>query len=354
MALYQGQTELKFHMMQKDSDKPDTTQTFTITYAEALTKFYQHYKQCVLDEIQSRENVDADGAGDGKLSKESKESKVRSVKEEEIQWMISVPAIWSSSSRNTVQQAAKKAGLTHVKIVLESEASSVVCAVHEHAPEKGESYIVLDLGGGTADTTVHKILNYDKNEAVELAEMICHDGGPWGSAKVECEFVQFLSQQLGENELMHYAAENYLDWRQILDQFQMHIKHKARYLRGNDQTKASWLTMGLPMSFKTKFSKQLGDSTKKNTESVQTKDDVAKSNETPTPPASAAPATQTPSGWFPSFWPFSSSVATTQPTQPTRRPLHPQNKVCPLPHKKKLKKKAIKNLDIAGSAIPKG
>ncbi|KAM9410597.1 heat shock 70 kDa protein 12A-like [Pholidichthys leucotaenia] len=91
-------------------------------------------------------------------------------------WVLTVPAIWDSSAKQFMREAATKAGIvttgTEDKLViaLEPEAASVWCKklpadgfIAQNCGGKaldcqpGTQYIVVDCGGGTIGITVHEI-----------------------------------------------------------------------------------------------------------------------------------------------------------------------------------------------------
>ncbi|XP_030905853.1 heat shock 70 kDa protein 12A-like isoform X1 [Melopsittacus undulatus] len=127
---------------------------------------------------------------------------------EEITWVITVPAIWSAAARQFMRLAAKEAGLISdmisekLIIALESEAASLWCKQlpkegfmttssdkkkFEDSP--GIQYIVVDCGGGTIDITVHEI-----QENHYLKELHRASGGGWGGNRVDQNFIDFLRE----------------------------------------------------------------------------------------------------------------------------------------------------------------
>ncbi len=116
-----------------------------------------------------------------------------------------------------MREAAKKAGLfdkieSQLVLALESEAASLTCRereleVNASQWKSGLRYIVYDLGGGTADMTVHKVT--DNNS---LGEVLASSGGAWGSVYVELEFVKLLETVFGAAVIKSYQIANPLDW----------------------------------------------------------------------------------------------------------------------------------------------
>ncbi|XP_071156538.1 heat shock 70 kDa protein 12A-like [Mytilus edulis] len=117
------------------------------------------------------------------------EEAVRGLTEEQIHWMITVPAIWNESARQFMREAATKAGINQelLTLVLEPEAAAVFCKYVEVAKsvtdkganlevfKSGSQFLVVDLGGGTVDITCNEV-----TETGQLQEIYHASGGPWG------------------------------------------------------------------------------------------------------------------------------------------------------------------------------
>lgn len=95
----------------------------------------------------------------------------KNASEAEIRWVVTVPAIWPDDARAFMRNASKEAGIPWDQLVLalEPEAASIYCQHLEiergtsttegfQMSKPGTKYIVLDVGGGTTDITVHQKL----------------------------------------------------------------------------------------------------------------------------------------------------------------------------------------------------
>ncbi|XP_053378752.1 heat shock 70 kDa protein 12A-like [Mercenaria mercenaria] len=140
------------------------------------------------------------------------------LQEEDILWVITVPAIWSDSAKQFMREAAKQAGLADncIKLILEPEAASLYCNTQKLCKlakldgslgvetfPGGQKYIVADLGGGTADLSVHEILS-----GRNLKEIHRADGDAYGAILVDHEFMPFLENVFGKRILKH-VRDNY-------------------------------------------------------------------------------------------------------------------------------------------------
>ncbi|XP_033753962.1 heat shock 70 kDa protein 12B-like [Pecten maximus] len=135
----------------------------------------------------------------------------------EIKWVLTVPAIWSDTAKQFMRSAAVQAGIPgkQLKIALEPEAASLYC---QHLPldkltgsepgfsvtKTGTKYMVIDLGGGTADITVHEKLDGGK-----LKELYKASGGSCGGTAVDSKFVHSAFIQVVGTPVMTELAERF-------------------------------------------------------------------------------------------------------------------------------------------------
>ncbi|XP_052814112.1 heat shock 70 kDa protein 12A-like [Mya arenaria] len=163
-------------------------------------------------------------------------------KEEYIQWMISIPAIWSDSARQFMRQAAVDAGIRseNLRLVLEPEAASLYCEEHAAVASgntlglftPGQKYILADLGGGTADICIHEIVGDGR-----LRELYRATGGHLGGNTVNEEFEKFMSGIVGDdvwNDFKKLFIGSYFD-------MMTHFESKKHEFR--TQTKQVQLTL---------------------------------------------------------------------------------------------------------------
>ncbi|XP_060065872.1 heat shock 70 kDa protein 12B-like [Ylistrum balloti] len=146
------------------------------------------------------------------------------IKENEINWVLTVPAIWSDQAKQFMREAAKKAGIhsDQLDIALEPEAASIYCKhisvsrrerQETHGAEgvgleamcPGTKYLVLDAGGGTIDITVQRV-----QENGTLHQVYMANGGDWGGTKVDEAYEAFLEELVGQNIWEAFKAK-YMD-----------------------------------------------------------------------------------------------------------------------------------------------
>ncbi|KAK3602710.1 hypothetical protein CHS0354_017152 [Potamilus streckersoni] len=151
------------------------------------------------------------------------------VKRSEIRWVLTVPAIWSDSAKMFMREAAEKAGIEGDQLVLalEPEAASIYCkeqAIIKEAKDggailrhfnPGEKYMVLDLGGGTVDVTIHQV-----NTNGTLNEVYSASGGPWGGITVNEAFRNSIEVAVGKDIFLESRNQDQYGWIMLEKQFE--------------------------------------------------------------------------------------------------------------------------------------
>ena len=109
---------------------------------------------------------------------------------EKIKWVVTVPSIWEEAQKNIMMEACIEAGLVSQNtdkslfFALEPEAASLYCSINKEIDKisfnKGEYYIVCDLGGGTGDIVAHLV---GSNNV--LNEICPSCGGKYGSNEID-------------------------------------------------------------------------------------------------------------------------------------------------------------------------
>ncbi|CAM6113809.1 unnamed protein product [Calypogeia fissa] len=127
---------------------------------------------------------------------------------EDIQWCITVPAIWNEEAKQEMTTCAEIAGLVqgpHCKvmdaspheaiIVLEPEAASFYCQKLSDFPlSDGDKFLVVDAGGGTVDLVLHQKNGPPWSKKVK--ELSPSSGGLCGGTYVDEGFFKFLSGRI--------------------------------------------------------------------------------------------------------------------------------------------------------------
>jgi len=168
------------------------------------------------------------------------------VQSSDVHWVIGVPAIWNEKSKQFMRQAAEAAGIdtrndSDFTLALESEVSALFCRVrHQQIVEPKSFYLepgsqamVCDLGGGTADFTLHETVN-EKT----LSEVCASSGGDWGSNQIDKQFVMFMDRLFGASSMKEYKHTHPMDWHVLMSDFEtlkvsidLKTKDKVHHLR---------------------------------------------------------------------------------------------------------------------------
>ncbi|KAK3099348.1 hypothetical protein FSP39_003120 [Pinctada imbricata] len=155
--------------------------------------------------------------------------KVPEIQSDDIHYVLTVPAIWDDNAKQFMREAAMKAGIKreHLSIALEPEAASIHCqnlpvekqTVGEvsflKVVKSGTKYMIVDLGGGTADITVHQ-----RSGDGRLKEIRPASGGPWGGKSVDDTFLQFLYDLVGKDVIKTLKEENMDDYLELMREFE--------------------------------------------------------------------------------------------------------------------------------------
>ncbi|KAL4229976.1 hypothetical protein ACF0H5_010365 [Mactra antiquata] len=145
---------------------------------------------------------------------------------DDVHFVLTVPAIWDDRARLFMREAAADAGIPggQFSLALESEAASVWCQTvpcqyfgddNNRFTAVGSKYMVVDMGGGTVDITVHQKLANGK-----LRELHTANGGYWGGTLVDRAFVSSLRDVLGKETLKRFEEECLCDVFDLLKEFE--------------------------------------------------------------------------------------------------------------------------------------
>ncbi|XP_052816550.1 heat shock 70 kDa protein 12A-like isoform X2 [Mya arenaria] len=147
---------------------------------------------------------------------------VGEIKESDILYVITVPAIWNDAAKEFMRKAALRAGLDNdrIKLALEPEAASIWCqhidiSLKTDLSKTGSQYMVVDLGGETADISVH-----EKNFDGTLKEIHKASGGPWGGTCVDQNFISCLTNIFGETTMSKFKEKHMDDYYDLLRVFE--------------------------------------------------------------------------------------------------------------------------------------
>ena len=150
------------------------------------------------------------------------------IREENIKWILTVPAIWEEKSKQIMVEAAIDAGLIKTDsdkslfLALEPEVAGIFYAVsylHDKnnvslMMQEGRPYIVCDIGAGTVDICTHRRI-LKNTETIELNEEYPPLGGDYGGNKINEEFInKFIVDIFGKEKVKKMKTETayYRKW----------------------------------------------------------------------------------------------------------------------------------------------
>eukprot|EP01084_Bolivina_argentea_P114871 204416_1 len=177
------------------------------------------------------------------------------IHDNEIQWIITIPAVFSQKAKNNLQKWITEAKYiqNHCVIVYEpdcaslsirkqfvkehvtgcnpvddSENDNVIILDHEKVYRHASKYILIDAGRNTVDIACHKICN---DGSVE--EIVHPTGGKWGSGYIDELFVKLLEKIFGKPFMDNYKDKNPAKFVEVMEQFELAKKtfYKHKHLK---------------------------------------------------------------------------------------------------------------------------
>ncbi|KAG0580943.1 hypothetical protein KC19_4G212100 [Ceratodon purpureus] len=128
---------------------------------------------------------------------------------EDVQWCLTVPAIWDDAAKQVMRDCAEMAGLVQgplssvntgsphaLKLFTEPETASVYCQqfMTEGLLRQNSKFMVVDCGGGTVDLVVHEKLG--AAPTLSLREVQPSSGDYCGGSRVDDAFFDFLRRKI--------------------------------------------------------------------------------------------------------------------------------------------------------------
>jgi molecular chaperone DnaK (HSP70) len=118
-----------------------------------------------------------------------------------IEYIITVPAIWSDAAKFRTRACAKRAGMGgDLQIISEPEAA-VIYALDAMDPETlqaGDKFVLCDAGGGTVDLISYTI--EELKPVVKISEAAAGTGAACGSTFLNRIFRKYLESTLSDND----------------------------------------------------------------------------------------------------------------------------------------------------------
>lgn len=129
-----------------------------------------------------------------------------------IDWVMTVPAVWSEKAQSLTKEAASRAGIgqrpkDRLFLLSEPEAAAVYAISELYQRDSGrrndpntlkvgDNFVLCDAGGGTVDLISYRVGQLQPS--LGLSEVAVGSGGKCGSTFVDRNLLKLLRKRLGE------------------------------------------------------------------------------------------------------------------------------------------------------------
>lgn len=135
-----------------------------------------------------------------------------------IEYIITVPAVWSEAAQAKTRTCAEKAGMGEgaaLHLVSEPEAAAIYSfkVMKPHGIKTGDTFVVCDAGGGTVDLISYSVTRL--KPLLRVKEVVPGSGSLCGSIFLNRIFQKFLKNKLGglptwEDEILEDVCISFL------------------------------------------------------------------------------------------------------------------------------------------------
>lgn len=144
----------------------------------------------------------------------------------EVDFVLTVPAVWSDAAKNATLQAAERAGMGsrhELKLISEPEAAAVYTlkTIQPSGLKLGDNFIVCDAGGGTVDLIAYKVTQVSP---LRVEESAVGTGGLCGSAFLNYRFEDHVKERIGEERYNTMREKKPKTWMMGLRYFEEFVK----------------------------------------------------------------------------------------------------------------------------------
>ncbi|XP_052688062.1 heat shock 70 kDa protein 12A-like isoform X2 [Crassostrea angulata] len=171
-------------------------------------------------------------------------------RDQDILWVLTVPAIWSDAAKQFTKEAAEEAGIkpNDVMLVYKPEAAALYCrfqnmknianAKDKSNLSKKKKMLVFDMGESTTDISVIAIKG---EKEIHIVERAC--GGAIGGVSINEKFIQWLEDVFGKEILKKFKTEHRSDYLLLIENFE----NKKRLI---DPSTDKQICFQIPLSLK--------------------------------------------------------------------------------------------------------
>ncbi|KXT17946.1 hypothetical protein AC579_5945 [Pseudocercospora musae] len=148
------------------------------------------------------------------------------IKSTKVDFVLTVPAVWSDAAKNATLQAAERAGMGsrhELKLISEPEAAAVYTlrTIQPSGLRVGDNYVVCDAGGGTVDLIAYKVTEINP---LRVEESAVGTGGLCGSAFLNYRFEDHVKSRIGAERYTHMREKKPKTWMMGLKYFEEFVK----------------------------------------------------------------------------------------------------------------------------------
>lgn len=143
-----------------------------------------------------------------------------------IEYVLTVPAVWSDAAKDATIKAAEKAGLgSSLHMISEPEAAAIYAlkTMEHNILSEGDIFIVCDAGGGTVDLISYEIMSL---HPLQLQECVPGCGSVCGSALLNMRFENFVKARMGHAQFAGLCKQSPMSWEMALRFFEEHVKRE--------------------------------------------------------------------------------------------------------------------------------
>lgn len=143
-----------------------------------------------------------------------------------VEFVLTCPAVWSDTAKNTTLQAAERAGMgskSEIQMISEPEAAAVYTlkAIQPNHLSVGDNFVVCDAGGGTVDLIAYKIISL---KPLRVEESAVGTGGLCGSAFLNYRFEEHVRERVGKEKFDEMKIKKNKTWQMGLRYFEEFVK----------------------------------------------------------------------------------------------------------------------------------
>jgi len=176
--------QYKLHL---DESAPLPAWKNDITVLQAISDYLKAFHSCAVEKIESQ----------------------TAISREYYRYCLTVPAMWSDRAKDTMRQAAVKAGIVsedddhpdRLMLVSEPEAAALYCerTYEDYDLKNDDRFLICDAGGGTVDLIVYDVAVSETGRT--LAEVTKGHGASCGSVFIDANFATVLAARFAKQDV---------------------------------------------------------------------------------------------------------------------------------------------------------